>query len=156
MLVFDIPGREALRIEHLLLDYNGTIAFDGLLIAGVEEILNSLADNLSLHVITADTFGTVRERVAGIRCHVETLPPGEQDMAKANYLRQIGANATVALGNGRNDRTMLREAALGIALIQREGASAGTLLESDIVCHSVLDALELLRNPLRLTATLRN
>jgi soluble P-type ATPase len=65
-------------------------------------------------------------------------------------------NGTLALGNGRNDRLMLQAAALGIALIQREGAAAQTLTSADLVCTSVLDALALLTTPKRLTATLRS
>ncbi|HBI27990.1 MAG TPA: ATPase P, partial [Peptococcaceae bacterium] len=40
MIVIDIPGRGELNLQHLVLDYNGTIAFDGSLIKGVEEELN--------------------------------------------------------------------------------------------------------------------
>ena len=60
------------------------------------------------------------------------------------------------MGNGRNDALMLKEAALGIAVIQEEGGAVETLLAADIVTHSVLVALDLLLNPLRLTATLRS
>ena len=38
-------------------------------------------------------------------------------------------------------------AALGIAVIQEEGASVETVLAADIVCSDVMDALELLANP---------
>jgi soluble P-type ATPase len=51
---------------------------------------------------------------------------------------------------------MLRSAALGIAVIQREGAAAAALLEADVVVTDVRDALDLLLNPLRLVAGLRS
>jgi soluble P-type ATPase len=51
---------------------------------------------------------------------------------------------------------MLKEAALGIAVIQEEGGAIKTLLAADIVMRSILDALDLLLHPLRLTATLRS
>lgn len=47
MLVVNIPGYANLQIEHLLLDFNGTIAFDGRIIDGVREALIALA--LLLH-----------------------------------------------------------------------------------------------------------
>ena len=47
-------------------------------------------------------------------------------------------------------------AALGLAVIQREGAAAETLNAADVVCGDILSALELLTNPLRLVATLRS
>jgi soluble P-type ATPase len=62
----------------------------------------------------------------------------------------------VSIGNGRNDQLMLKASALGIAVILAEGIAAETLLASDVVCTSIIDALDLLRNPLRLTATLRS
>lgn len=36
MLNLNIPGRERLEINHLVLEFNGTIAMDGELISGVE------------------------------------------------------------------------------------------------------------------------
>ena len=64
--------------------------------------------------------------------------------------------SSAAAGNGRNDRKMLKAAALGIAVIQREGAAAETVAAADVVSSSILDALELLQNPKRLLATLRS
>jgi soluble P-type ATPase len=51
---------------------------------------------------------------------------------------------------------MLKEAILGIAVIQEEGAAVESLVAADIVTRSILDALDLLLRPLRLTATLRS
>ncbi|HKJ46485.1 MAG TPA: hypothetical protein VJ991_11715, partial [Balneolales bacterium] len=59
-------------------------------------------------------------------------------------------------GNGRNDRLMLDEAAVGIAVIQKEGASFQSLQAADVICTNIIDALELLVYPKRLTATLRS
>jgi soluble P-type ATPase len=50
---------------------------------------------------------------------------------------------------------MLKEAAIGIAIIQKEGASFQALNNADIVCTSIKDALELVENPIRIKATLR-
>jgi soluble P-type ATPase len=51
---------------------------------------------------------------------------------------------------------MLRTAALGMAVIQAEGAAAAALKEADVVVTDVRDALDLLLNPLRLVAALRS
>jgi soluble P-type ATPase len=51
---------------------------------------------------------------------------------------------------------MLKEAALGIAVVQEEGDAVDTLVAADVVCNSINSALELLRNSLRLIATLRS
>lgn len=60
MITIDIPGRDIITIEHLVLDYNGTVAEDGQLIDGVEERMRALKDRVNIHVLTADTYGTVR------------------------------------------------------------------------------------------------
>ena len=62
----------------------------------------------------------------------------------------------MCIGNGRNDRLMLMRAELGIAVILDEGVAVASLQAADIVCQGVVPALELLLNPLRLTATLRS
>jgi soluble P-type ATPase len=51
---------------------------------------------------------------------------------------------------------MLKNAALGIVVIQKEGATVKSLENADIVCNNIIDALELLKNPLRIIATLRH
>ena len=45
---------------------------------------------------------------------------------------------------------------LRIAVIQEEGGAVETLLVADISTRSILNALDLLLHPLRLTATLRS
>jgi soluble P-type ATPase len=106
--------------------------------------------------LTADTFGKVRSQVKGIPCELSILPLENQDTGKLDYVKALGAENTVCIGNGRNDRLMLKEAGLGIAVILEEGVATETLVAADIVCTNILSALELLTNPLRLTATLRS
>lgn len=55
-------------IEHLVLDFNGTLAIDGKFIDWVVQLLNKLSEQLSIHVITADTFGTVAEVLKEVNC----------------------------------------------------------------------------------------
>ena len=45
MIAVDIPGYRELRLEHLVLDYNGTLAEDGKLLPGVATTLQALAWN---------------------------------------------------------------------------------------------------------------
>ncbi len=156
MIEVEIPGYKRLQFKHLVLDYNGTLAVDGELLEGVKEALKSLAKTLQVHILTADTFGKVRSRIEGIPCELSILPLDNQDKGKLDYVKGLGAGHTVCVGNGRNDRLMVKEAALGIAVILGEGAAIETLVSADVVCTSILSALELLTHPLRLTATLRS
>jgi P-type E1-E2 ATPase len=156
MIEIAIAGFSNLRLEHLVLDYNGTLAIDGHLIPGVKARLQKLAEDLRVHVITADTFGRVQGALAELDCSVQILQAHGQAEAKRDYVRRLKAEYTVCMGNGRNDRLMLQEAALGVAVILPEGAHGGSLMAADVVCTSILDALDLLQHPLRLTATLRS
>jgi len=156
MIAIDIPGFGALRLEHLVLDYNGTLAADGALLSGVGEALKALAGEVRIHVITADTFGRAAEMLAGLPVDLVVAPATAQAEAKLEFVTALGADRVVAIGNGRNDRRMLKAAALGIAVVQREGASAESLRCAHVVATNILDALELLRHPRRLIATLRS
>jgi soluble P-type ATPase len=156
MLSIDIPGHGALRLAHLVMDFNGTLAIDGKRIPGVKKRLRRLADVLRLHVVTADTFGRVRAELKDLPCEIVVLGPSRQDAGKAAYVRRLGAGRTACLGNGRNDRLMVGLAALGIVVIQKEGAAAETVRAADVLVHDVRDALDLLLHPLRLVASLRN
>jgi soluble P-type ATPase len=158
MALYAIPGQNPIEARHLVLDYNGTLAVDGALAPGVAERLRELAlppHNLSIHVVTADTVGTVRDQLEGLPCTVSILGPQAQDEAKRLYLRGVGAREAIAVGNGQNDCLMLAEAALGIAIVGEEGAAAQAVLASRVVCRDILSALDLLRKPHRLSATLR-
>ena len=156
MIEITIPGFRRLYLEHLVLDFNGTLGVDGRLINGVQPRLQALGHRLGIHVITADTFGSVGKVLQAISCELHLLPAGNQDEGKRDYVRQLGSSRVVAMGNGRNDRLMLAESALGIGVILAEGGFSGTLTHADVVCTSILDALDLLIYPLRLTATLRS
>ena len=156
MIEIRIPGWQNLRLDHLVLDYNGTMACDGALLPGVRTALQSLSGSFQVHILTADTFGKVGGEVEGLSCMLSVLPPEQQDVAKRDYITRLDASRVVCIGNGRNDRLMLAAAALGIAVVQEEGAATEALGAADVVCPSILSALNLLSSPLRLVATLRS
>jgi soluble P-type ATPase len=156
MLEIDIPGYRRLRLEHLVLDYNGTLACDGSLLDGVKERLDALSRALQVHILTADTFGKARGQLVGVPGTLSILPAEGQDRRKLEYVQQLGPEHTVCVGNGRNDRLMLPAAGLGIAVLQAEGAAVETVLAAHVLVHDILTALDLLLHPLRLVATLRS
>ena len=140
----------------MVMDYNGTLAVDGRLEDGVAECLNRLAKQMMLHVITADTFGKAARGLEGVDCALRILDGSDHGAAKRDFVKSLGPGQTVSIGNGRNDRQMLGVSRLGIAVLLEEGAAVETVMAADIVCHSILSALALLENPLRLKATLRS
>jgi P-type E1-E2 ATPase len=105
-----------------------------------------------VHLLTADTFGSAAELAKELALSVTIVRSGDE---KAAFVRNLGPEATAAIGNGRNDEAMLSAARLGIAIIGPEGAAAGVLRAADIVCRSVTDALDLLIDERLLIATLR-
>ena len=155
-MLLKIPEREKIEIKNVMLDYNGTIAIDGHLIKRVNKTINKLADIINFHVITADTYGSVKKELANINCKVVKIPEEKQDKSKLDYLLTLGKKTTLCVGNGKNDRLMLKESVLGIALVQDEGLCVEALLAADIVCKSIMDVFAYFKNPNRIKATLRN
>jgi soluble P-type ATPase len=155
MFELDIPGFGLIRLEHLVSDFTGTLSVDGKLIAGVRERLNSIAEFLNIHILTADTFGRARGELRGINCEVHILIGEDHDIQKEEFIKRLGPDKVIAFGNGNNDRRMLRMARIGIAVMLDEGCSVDAVNSSNILVKSINDGLDLLLNPLRLKATLR-
>ncbi|WP_027365512.1 HAD family hydrolase [Desulfotruncus alcoholivorax] len=155
MILVDIPGRGILELKHIVLDYNGTMAKDGILLPGVEERLNRLSENIEVHILTADTFGKCRGECKGIKGTVRILaqPIGAEE--KETFVESLGADQTAAVGNGANDRLMLAKAALGIVVLGPEGTSVQALQNADVAVKEINEGLDLLLQSKRLIATLR-
>ena len=156
MLEIFVPGYKNFPLAHLVLDYNGTLARDGELLPGVREQVVALSQKLTVHVITGDTFGKAQSALKVAPCSLVVLPTLSQATAKQSYILKRGPSGCAAIGNGRNDRHMLQLAALGIAVIQAEGAAVATITSADVIVTEVMMAFDLLLNPLRLVATLRD
>jgi P-type E1-E2 ATPase len=151
----DIPGREILELEHLVLDLNGTITLDGEVLAGVSQRLAALSENLAVLMVTADTRGQATAIAERLGVELALVTPGDEAEQKRALVERLGAERVVAIGNGANDAAMLQTAALGVAVLGPEGLAAEALRAADVVTASILDALHLLLHPRRLVATLR-
>jgi soluble P-type ATPase len=138
-----------------VLDYNGTLAIDGDMISGIKELIEKLSKDLNIHVITANTFGSAHQNLAGTNTNLVIIDRGNEVQQKTNFVKSLNPQTVVAIGNGANDALMLKLSALGVAVMQAEGVSTQALMNADIACNSIIDALGLLLNPLRIAATLR-
>lgn len=156
MLVYEIPGREDIEIENLVLDYNGTIAVDGKILEGVKDLLSILKDQVNIYILTADTYGTVEDECSNIAGRVLTFPRENAGKSKRDIIKKLGGEKTICIGNGFNDIPMFKEATLSIAIIEGEGASAQLLVHADIISRSIIEALEIILNEDKIRATLRN
>lgn len=156
MIDIDIPGYQQLMLSRLVLDFNGTLACDGALLVGVKHKLVELANRIDIHVVTGNTYGTAKDELHGIPCQIVLLPPEGQARAKRDIVQKLGPDATVAIGNGRNDIEMMQLATFSIAFIGDEGIAYETMVSADVVTNNIHAALGLLSHQKRFVATLRS
>lgn len=158
-ITVNIPGFGTREIRTIVTDYTGTHSCGGKMTDSVKIILRKLADLVDIHVLTSDTFGTVRKELAGIPVVIHILEGSSHDHQKAVYVSVRGANTIAAFGNGNNDRLMLknvREAGgLAVAVDNGEGCAVDAILNADLFIHGSENALMLLLDTNRLKATLR-
>lgn len=161
-LRIEIPGGRTIELDHLVSDLNGTLALDGTLLDGVAERLAQLSAALTVHVLTAGTHGGSERVQADLAatCHAYGVAEPhwegvQQGTEKAAYVRQLGGDRVVALGNGANDVLMFGASALAIGVLGGEGMSARLFSSTHVLTASPHDALDLLLHPDRLIATMR-
>ena len=154
MITIDIPGWGNMDIENILLDLNGTIATDGKIPTEVKGKINSLADRVSIYILTADTRATADEEMRDLNAKLIKMPGEDSKNWKFEFIKDLEIEKTVAIGNGNNDQLILKEAGLGIAVLGDEGMSVSAMKNADIVVKSIFDALDLFLKPKRLLATL--
>jgi len=156
----EIPGFGRRDIRTLASDFSGTLSFNGVLSEGVRERLLQLSELMEIHILTSDTFGTAQRALAEMPVHVEILAGEHHELQKEFYVQnRLDPRYVAALGNGNNDRLMLkavREAGgLAIAIDNGEGCATASLLNSNLLIHKAAGALDLLLEPNRIKATLR-
>lgn len=148
----DIPQRGTIELQHAVFDVNGTLAVDGVAMPTVAERLKILSDKVTIHLLSAGTHGKTAELEQALGFPLRLILRGEEKM---RYVQQLGPSGVIAFGNGANDVSMLRLAALGVTVMTSEGMAIRTVQAADIVVRSPLDAIDLLLKPNRLIATLR-
>lgn len=155
MIDVDIPGWRRLQLNTLVLDLNGTLAVDGRL-RPVHATVAELQQRLDVCLLSADTHGTLEEVAGELRVRAVRLRSGGgESQQKAEFVRALGPDSAVAVGNGANDVGMLEIAGLSMAVLGDEGCCSQALQASDLLVGSADEALELLLHPQRLVATLR-
>jgi soluble P-type ATPase len=151
----DIPNWGSVDIENIVIDLNGTIATDGRVPLEVKEKISSLSDQAKIYILTADTQGTADEEILGMNAELIKIPEEDSKQGKFDFLKTLNLEVTVAIGNGSNDQLILKETALGIAVLGDEGVSVSAIKTADIVVKNIQNALDLLLKPKKLIATLR-
>lgn len=154
-MIVEIPGYKTLNIDYLILDYNGTIAVDGVIGAGIKQRLRELSKKFEIWIVTADTHGNARRSCEGLPVKIRTFPSASAARAKEKIVAGLGAESCVCVGNGRNDVQMCRIAGLSIGVMDREGMYGKLAQEAEVCVRSMEEGLDMLLNEKRLIATLR-
>jgi len=160
-VLLDIPGLGRRKILALVSDYTGTLSLDGKLTAGARRALAKLSKKVDLHIVTADTFGTAAQELRGLPLQMHRLKgPGEDhDLQKRKFLSSFDPASIVALGNGNNDRLLLKKVkesgGLAIAIENGEGCAIDAIQNANVFISGASNALNLLLRTDRLKATLR-
>ena len=154
-MLLKIPNYKDIEVKNLVLDFNGTLATSGKVKESTKTLLRNLSKKIDVYVVTADTFGTVRNELAdvNVKYHIISKDNGTND--KQDFVINLGSKNTVAIGNGQNDKLMLKRAEISICIVGNEGCFSETLLASDIVINNIDNALNLLIEERKLIATLR-
>lgn len=161
MIEITIPGYpNKLQIEHVVFDFNGTLAIDGKLIKNVDNKLLELKKYVNTHLVTTDIHSTCLTELNKIIDNIHIIQLSKditqnQAILKMNYVESLGSNKCACIGNGQNDVFMLQKAALSICILQQEGCSSSALAVSKILCNSIHDAIDMLLIPQRIIATLQ-
>jgi len=154
MIFIQRPGQEPLEIEFILIDFEGTLASDCRVHPKAKDKINLLSKRVKIYILTKGDKEPLMETLRKVKAEVIHLTEGEASQGKLNLLRQLGANKTVAIGNGVDDISMIEEACLGICVVSKEGTAGETIQKADVVVSNILDALDFLLKPLRHRATL--
>ncbi|MFH0882779.1 MAG: ATPase P [bacterium] len=158
MIRIPLPGSVPVELNHLVCDFNGTLAVDGRLVEGVAERLVRLAKVVPVTVLTSDTVGTAQDELATLPVSVKIVEtgrePGEEAAAKRTFAEALGPGV-VFLGNGANDVGGVETATLSIVVLGREGAAGKAIASASLVVSSPVDALDLLLHPSRMISGLR-
>jgi soluble P-type ATPase len=155
----EIPGFGDRTIRTLVSDYTGTLSGGGKLSPGVRERLLRLDPLIDIHVLTSDTFGTVRNEFANVPVAIQVLDGDRHDLKKQDFVQSLDRQSVFALGNGANDRLMLRVVrdggGIAVAVDNGEGCSTDAIAGANLLIHGAANALDLLLEPRALKAGLR-
>ncbi|MEA1974019.1 MAG: ATPase P [Bacillota bacterium] len=154
-MIINVPQTGKYHIENIVFDYNGTIANDGIIIDGILKRIVDLSKNFNVHIITADTFNTVKESFKGTNVNVYIIDKDFGSEQKEKFIDKLGFDKTIALGNGRNDQLMLKKSIISIAVLNDEGVSVKAINSADFLIKDINNFFDMIEKPKKMIAILR-
>lgn len=107
-ILIEIPGFGKLELRAIVSDYTGTHSRGGKITHDVERRLIHLSELVDIHILTADTFGTAERELKEMPVSIHRLGAEGQDVQKMDFVRRCEPHHVAALGNGNNDRLLLK------------------------------------------------
>jgi soluble P-type ATPase len=154
MILIERPGQEPLEIEYLLIDFEGTLAMDRRVHPKAKDKINLLSKRLKIYIFAKEEKERVEEVLKRVKAEIVFLNRGEASKQKLELIQRLGAFRTAVIGNGIDDLSIMKEAALGMVILGKEGTSGVLIQIANLVFTDVIDALDFLLKPLRQRATL--
>lgn len=152
-MVYKIPGVGELELKTLILDLNGTLTVKGEIPKGVKERLARIKElGYRILFFTGNTRNNADEIASELG--IDWIL-AENGIAKRDEAIKLDPDKCVSIGNGLIDLELMKVVKLRIVTLQAEGVHVQTLLNSDVVIPSIIDALDLLIDPATLVATIR-
>lgn len=152
-MIYEVPGVGSLVLKTIILDLNGTLTVKGVIVEGVKERLAKLKElGYQILFFTGNTRNNADEIADSLGIQWILAETGIQ---KRDEALKLDPNTCVSIGNGLIDLELMKVVKLRIVTQQAEGVHTQTLLNSDIIIPSILDALDLLIDSVTLIATLR-
>ena len=152
-MIIEIPRGETIEINTIVLDLNGTLSVNGIVLNETKALIEKLKKlRYRIVLISGDIRGNAKQISEELKIE---LFLGTTSIDKAKQMKQFNKENTASIGNARIDIGTFENSKLSIATLQSEGIHTGILKYVDIVVPSIEDALKLFINTKSLAGTLR-
>ena len=78
-------------------------------------------------MLTGDTFGTAREQLKDSPCKIFLLTADKQAEQKEKYVLSLNPDTVIGIGNGHNDKLMMKACVIGIIVIKKKALQQNRL-----------------------------
>jgi soluble P-type ATPase len=154
MISIQRSGLPTIEIDFILLDFEGTVASDRRVHPKVKDKINLLSKRAKIYILARGEKEAVEDMLRNVKAETVYFKEGRVSQEKLDFIRRLGTERTIAVGNGADDALMIAEAGIGICVISKEGTSTEMLRHAKVVFSNILDALDFMLKPLRQTTTL--
>lgn len=153
-----IPGMGDVKIKYVVFDLNGTLSMSGEIDPVLPAKMKQLMERgLEVYILSSDTRGKLRKLATELGVmpkRVKSEDKGAEE--KAEFIKKLGEDSVIAVGNGMNDYLMLKLARIGIVILGSEGAATKSIINGDICVKNPINAIDIILDPITLKSTLRS